>query len=97
MAGTGLETFDLDGVAGDDIGLFIGVAQLNAPFLGGTLVPQPILTVLIPTGAAGNIVINDTIPGGISGGVSIYIHMWAADVGGPFGACATNALELITP
>jgi hypothetical protein len=77
--------------------MFVGVVELNAPFLGGTMVPNPILTVFIPTGAAGNIVINDTMPGGIPGGLSILVHMWVADPGGPFGACATNALELLTP
>ena len=36
-------------------------------------------------------------PPGIPPGFSIYLHGWMNDPGGPAGAAATNALELITP
>ena len=76
--------------------LFVGAARFDAPFFGGVLVPDPTLTVLLSTGT-GTLVLNASMPAGLPPGVSIYLHGWTPDAGGPFGASATNALELITP
>jgi len=76
--------------------MFVGVVELNAPFLGGVLVPEPLLTVILPTGA-GTFVINADMPDEVPSGIEILVHMWVADAGGPFGASATNALKLVTP
>ena len=76
--------------------LFIGLSQLNAPFKGGVLVPQPNLQILLPT-LSGALTLNQAMPAGLPSGTSIYLHFWAPDGGAPAGVCATNALQLVTP
>jgi len=76
--------------------LFIGLSQLNAPFKGGILVPQPVLQLMLPT-LSGSLTLNQAMPGGLPSGTSIYLHFWTPDAGAPAGVCATNALQLVTP
>jgi hypothetical protein len=70
--------------------------QINAPFKGGVLVPQPTLLVVLPT-AFGGLTLSQSMPPGLPSGTSIVLQLWAPDAGGPAGACATNALDMITP
>ena len=76
--------------------LFIGLSQLNAPFKGGILVPQPVLQLMLPT-LSGSLTLNQAMPAGLPPGTSIFLHFWAPDAGAPVGVGATNALKLVTP
>ncbi len=78
--------------------LFVGLSALNAPFKGGTLVPNP--DVVVPgllTDGAGQLTLASTWPPGIPSGFSMYFQAWVADAGGPQGFAASNGLQGTTP
>jgi hypothetical protein len=78
--------------------LIIGFSALDAPFKGGTLVPNPDLLILgLPTGPAGQLALNGVWPVGLPPGFSLYIQDWVVDSGGPAGLAASNALRAVTP
>jgi hypothetical protein len=80
--------------------LVVGFNELNAPFFGGTLVPNinpPGFAIPIPTPASGEISIADTWPAGIPSGFSMYLHYWIEDPAGIFGFAASNAVKGTTP
>jgi len=76
--------------------LFLGTGELNAPLLGGVLVPVPFLTAVLPTGA-GTLILSDAMPPGVPSGTGIVVQVWTPDAGGPAGASASNALKLLVP
>ena len=78
-----------------------GFAVLDAPFLGGTMVPDilapsgNILTLFVgPGGALG---LPFVWPTGVPSGVAFYVQFWVEDPGGPAGFSATNALRATAP
>jgi hypothetical protein len=78
----------------------VGVTELNAAFMGGTLVPDinpPGLALPLPTGVLGEIVINDTWPVGVPSEFSIYLQYWIEDPAGPVDFAASNAISGTTP
>ena len=86
------------GVPNGSATLFLGVAPLFAPLLGGTLVPVPTFTLAgFPLDANGNLVIASTWPDGVPGGVEVYLQFWMPDVAAVFGASASNGLSILTP
>ena len=97
----GGETFDLSFTGmppSQTLWLFVGISRIDFfPFFGGTLVPNPDFTFLLPTSLGALFLPGQSLPPGIPPGFSIYLHGWMNDPGGPAGAAATNALELITP
>ncbi len=73
--------------------LVIGLSELNAPFKGGTLVPDPDLVVAgLPVSATGNLVVGGTWPDGIPTGIQIYFQYWIQDRAGPAGLAASRGL-----
>lgn len=77
-----------------------GVGQLNAPFFGGTLVPD--INVgggLLPLSADifGKVLIGSSLPATVPSGISVAFQFWAVDAGGPQGLAASNAIELVFP
>jgi probable HAF family extracellular repeat protein len=80
------------------IAWFIGIAELDAPFKGGVLVPAPTLILLgNTTSPAGGFVVGATWPGGLPAQTSLFFQMWIADAGAPAGYAASNGLEATTP
>jgi hypothetical protein len=78
--------------------LVIGLTDLSAPFKGGVLVPNPDIVVSgIPLDTAGDVVISDTWPTGVSTGFVSYFQFWIPDPGGPSGFAASNAVSGTTP
>lgn len=78
---------------------FFDFVGLFAPFKGGVLVPGTSFLIVFPTPPA---VFHTTtfpavMPPGLPSGTSIYCQSWYIDAGGPFGASATNGLQMITP
>jgi hypothetical protein len=80
--------------------LMTGLAPLNLPFLGGTLVPNVATTnIVVPlaTDAQGAIPLTFPWPNNIPSGTAIYLQYWIADPGGPFGVAASNGLRIDVP
>jgi hypothetical protein len=74
--------------------LVIGFTQINAAFKGGTLVPDANILILgLPTGIAGNVVLNGTWPNGLPP-IPVYFQYWIVDAAGPQGFSASNALSV---
>jgi len=75
----------------------LGLSALNAPLKGGTLVPQPtVLVPGLPLGPAGSLLLPALWPAGIPAGLNVFVQCWIADVGGPSGFAATNAIKSVT-
>ena len=76
--------------------LVAGLVQLDAPFKGGTLVPQPELLLTLPTNAAGDLNVPFLWPTGIPAGVALYFQYWIQDPTATKGLSASNGLRGIT-
>ena len=76
---------------------FFGVAQLNQPFLGGTLVPDPIVFVQFSTNAAGVSLKNFTVPNPIPAGTELFVQSWIFDASAPQSFSATGAVRATAP
>lgn len=74
--------------------LIAGLSEANLPALGGTLVPYPTLLVSVGTNSAGGFDLPFVWPV-VPPGTNIYVQVWVADPGAPFGASASNALMLV--
>ncbi len=78
--------------------LFIGLNAINAPFKGGTLVPDAdILITGLATDGMGQLVVGGSWPTGIAPGFTVWFQEWIADPAGPVGLAASNALQAVTP
>ena len=77
--------------------LFIGTSALEAPFKGGTLVPLPMLAIVLATNAAGELTLSATWPGSIPSGATFWVQAWIMDPAGVYGWAATNALSATSP
>lgn len=78
--------------------LAFGVGQINAPFKGGTMVPNITVGAFIPltVSGAGTIVLPLLWPAGVVAGIPFDFQYWIVDGGGPFGWSASNALEMLS-
>ena len=77
--------------------LVFGVTALNAPFKGGTMVPQPLLLVPLTTSAGGGASLPFVWPVGIPAGFAVYFQFWIQDVAATHGLSASNGLRGVTP
>lgn len=84
-------------LASTPLTLVAGLGILNAPFKGGTLVPQVDFLIPLVTNGAGVTVLTATWPAGVPSGTSIVFQEWQADPAGPNGFAATNGLLGTTP
>jgi hypothetical protein len=78
--------------------LVVGLNALNAPFKGGTLVPD--LDLLIYPGVVpldGALSLTGVWPNGIPSGFTFWVQYWMADQQGPVGFVASNAVAGTTP
>ncbi len=79
--------------------LIVGFAELDAPFKGGVLVPDPAppgALFALPTGS-GEIVIDDSWPPGVPPDFTTIFQYWIQDPGAVAGFSASNALAATTP
>ncbi len=78
--------------------LFLGVAAGNIPFLGGTLVPFPILTsISLNTGPTGGFTLPFTWPSGVPSGTVVTLQMWIQDPSAWLGAASSNGVKIVAP
>ena len=76
----------------------VGLAALDAPFKGGTMVPQPLLVLpLGSTDADGARQVSTTWPQGFPHGATIFVQAWFVDAGGPAHFAATNGVSGTAP
>jgi hypothetical protein len=68
----------------------IGLAQGNAPFKGGVMVPSPDLVIFGIQTRKGMVMLPGTWPAGVS--FPIYFQFWVQDSAGPAGYSASNGL-----
>jgi len=77
--------------------LTYGLASLNAPFKGGTLVPDvfgPLGNYMsLVTDPVGSISLNAVLPLGVPSGLELYMQYWIEDPAGPVGFSASNAIR----
>lgn len=73
--------------------LVVGITTLGAPFKGGTMVPDPILVLALPTSAAGQTALPFTWPTGVPAGFPIWFQFWIEDAAASFGLAASNGLK----
>jgi len=81
--------------------LVFGVAAINAPFKGGTLVPAispPFgLYITLATDGAGNQLLVSPWPAGVPSGTNLFFQHWTVDPAGPVGLSASNAVTASVP
>ena len=99
-AGTPMSLSLTNALPGSSAWLFIGLAQANTPFRGGTLVPllpsPEFLIPSLPVNGSGSLVIGTNWPP-LPSGTAVYFQYWVVDAGGPYGASASNGIEALTP
>jgi hypothetical protein len=80
--------------------IVVGAAELNLPFKGGVLGPDPNppgFFVGLQTDNDGFTLVDTTWPAGFPPGVPIWMQWWIQDPTGPNGFTATETLKGITP
>lgn len=76
--------------------LVLGTQAINAPLLGGVLVPDAALTLPLNTDATGSLTFGAVWPGGIPAGLPLFLQCWLADAAATFGCAASNGLRGVT-
>ncbi len=74
--------------------LVAGLAEIDAPFKGGTLCPDPLLLVPATTGATGTFTLPFVLPDAPAG-ATLQLQAWIDDGGAPHGWAASNGLKLV--
>ncbi len=78
-----------------------GTHALNAPFKGGSVVPDPYslggFAWPVLADASGALSVDDRWPPGTHSGFTIYLQVWMVDPSAPLGVQASNAVLGVTP
>ncbi|MHC4846143.1 MAG: hypothetical protein ACYTCU_08280 [Planctomycetota bacterium] len=81
--------------------LFVGLAELNAPFKGGIMVPAVAapfgLNITFATDGAGTFTLPTTWPTGLPSPLTTWYQFWILDPAGPVGVSASNAVKAFAP
>lgn len=77
--------------------LFVGLNDINAPFKGGIVVPDPdIIVTGLQTNGSGALTVAAVWPG-LPGGLDVFFQYWVSDPLATFGLSASNGLKGTTP
>lgn len=95
-AGDGLALHLHHALPDTPVALVVGLSRLDAPLLGGTLIPSPDAIVWLQTDAAGDLSIAAALPRELPAGTELWMHAWWPDAGGPQGYAASNAIHGLT-
>ena len=93
-------TIDLQGAPQSQPGfLFFGLARIDFPLAGGTMVPNPRAALALMASATGSFNLTAPITNSFPGGLKFYLQTWFLDPTGPNLLAATNGthVELIKP
>lgn len=71
----------------------LGLAAINVPYLGGILVPDPVLVVALSTDASGSANWQLFVPTGLPAGLSLVFQQWIQDPMATFGWSASNGVR----
>lgn len=97
LAGETIRLRVLGALEGSTATLVLGLGELDAPFKGGVLVPEPTLLVSgLPTGD-GDFDLPGAWPADVPSGASFVAQAWIADAAGAKGLAATNAVRVTAP
>lgn len=78
--------------------LVLGLAQVDAPFKGGTLVPRPDLVVPgVPLDGTGGFSNFFTLPASAPSGLETFWQVWSPDGFAPVGFASSNGLQATVP
>lgn len=93
LTGNSANTVTLTAGAGSASALLvIGIVGANMPFLGGVLVPDPLILVPLTTSAPGAVSWPFVLPAGLPPGLPLRFQHWIADPVATFGYSASNGL-----
>lgn len=76
--------------------LIFGLARSDQAFLGGTLVPSPLVVVPLATDAGGALALPFIWPAGLPAGTALYFQCWIQDGAATLGLAASNGLLGVT-
>lgn len=74
-----------------------GLSALDAPFKGGTLVPDPQLLVNLTTDGSGAASLPFVMSPGVPAGVQLFVQAWVVDPAAVAGFAASDGLVVSTP
>ncbi len=74
-----------------------GLTTINAPFKGGTLVPQTDVVIVLATSGAGGLAVAGAFPAGVPSGTDLFVQAVVADASGVKGFALSHALQGVTP
>lgn len=74
--------------------LVVGMAELNAPFKGGTLIPFPHLVLPLPTDVEGGASFGGPWPDGLPSGASVWLQAWIPSGASDSGFVASNGVRI---
>jgi hypothetical protein len=75
------------------VAVYVGFSRIDAPFMGGVMVPHPDIVVVGPhTDAMGTLTLTTSVPQDVPSGIKSYYQCWIADATQPLGLAASNAL-----
>lgn len=77
--------------------ILVGFSQLNLPFGGGLIVPNPDIVFPTATSATGTFDLNVSVPSVVPSGLAISAQVWLLDSGGIVGFAASNAITATAP
>lgn len=76
----------------------LGTTAVNAPVLGGTLVPSPDLVLAgLPTDPQGRLDVILTFPVGVPSGAALWFQDWVVDPSAAAGLTGSNGVRGVTP
>lgn len=79
------------------VSLVVGSTLLQAPFQGGTLVPQPAIVLGLTTDSLGGLFFPALWPSNVPEGATIFLQCWVADPTAINGYASSNGLSLTQP
>ncbi len=77
--------------------LVVGLSNISTSFKGGTLYPDPLFQIPIPTDATGFWFVTSPWPVGFPSGFDVFYQTWVPDAGATKGFAASNGLQSTTP
>jgi hypothetical protein len=86
--------FDVERAEKNALSFFVlGASRIDAPFKGGTLVPNPDFFVTLPTGSSGGWQLDLFAPAGVPAGAELFFQVAVQDPDAPAGMALSNGVR----